>query len=177
MSPIIQLKTASNGAQNTSLCPGDEYCAVDPSGFLNTRKRDWIWNMHLLQCKTFGLESFDDPVTRPPYVILSHRWRDEEVLFGDIREEPYKSELELLRKEILSLRKELKFIAQDPQRRQASSNMCPAVSCSEEQTPKGDDNTRLRWARGGAGWAKLERCCAEASTLGYSYVWIDTCCI
>ncbi|KAF2726560.1 hypothetical protein EJ04DRAFT_397086, partial [Polyplosphaeria fusca] len=60
---------------------------------------------------------------RLAYMILSHRWRDEEVSFADM--------------------------------------MDPAGSKAQSKK----------------GFAKIEASCHKALQLGYSYAWIDTCCI
>src|SRR5271156_6521186 len=59
--------------------------------------------MHLLNIETFKLESYDDESTIPAYVILSHRWEEEEVLFEDLQELPYSQEIQDLRRKFKDL--------------------------------------------------------------------------
>ena len=76
--------------------------------------------MRLLNARTLQLEEVFDESTNE-YAILSHRWEDGEVKFGDIQEKAKAAKL--------------------------------------------------------TGFEKIERSCAQAVKDGYSYIWIDTCCI
>jgi hypothetical protein len=50
---------------------------------------------------------------------------------------------------------------------------------------EGDGKSELNWSDShlrliklkGKGWNKMDRCCKEAEACGFSYVWIDPCCI
>ncbi|KIY00461.1 uncharacterized protein Z520_04146 [Fonsecaea multimorphosa CBS 102226] len=83
--------------------------------------------MRLLNTKKFVIESFPSPARPeiPDYVILSHRWRDQEITFEDFRE--------------------------------AGGNL---------------DKLKVI-----EGFDKILNCCEKASSVGFEYVWIDTCCI
>ena len=76
--------------------------------------------MRLLNAHAVQLEEVLDESTKE-YAILSHRWEDGEVKFGDIQEKA--------------------------------------------------KATRLK------GFEKIRRSCAQAVKDGYSYIWVDTCCI
>ncbi|KAK0622786.1 heterokaryon incompatibility protein-domain-containing protein [Immersiella caudata] len=76
--------------------------------------------MWLINTTTLRLEFFND-ADDVAYVILSHTWGPEEIIFGDM----------------------------------------------------GD----LAAAKGKSGWNKIQQTCKIASTQGYRFAWIDTCCI
>ncbi|OBZ70586.1 hypothetical protein A0H81_09234 [Grifola frondosa] len=77
--------------------------------------------MRLLNTTTITIQDFPVPQTIPPYAILSHRWRSEEVSFHDLAN--------------------------------------PTVAKTRH------------------GYAKVSRCCIQARQDGYTWVWIDSCCI
>lgn len=77
--------------------------------------------MHLLNTSTHEVKEFPYGNV-PPYIILSHRWGDEEVSYKDLTE------------------------------------------------PKKDPSTLQ-------GWTKLESFCSLAKQDGWTWVWMDTCCI
>jgi hypothetical protein len=113
--------------------------------------------MRLLNVHTFKLESFDNPKARPPYAILSHRWREGEVLFNDLRDPAYSGVVLALTERIRSL--EIRLGAAD------------------EKAEIDPWNFQLHAAKQKPGWSKIKNCCAEAANCGLGYVWIDTCCI
>lgn len=76
--------------------------------------------MRLLDAREVRLVSFADDCI-PPYSILSHRWRNDEVLYEDLQ-------------------------------------------------PGGRPREK-------AGYTKLWMACMKSIAHGYSYIWIDTCCI
>jgi hypothetical protein len=83
----------------------------------------------------------------PPYLILSHRWREDEVLFADVTA----------------------GTTPDPRSGKESASTpnvdskVPSPSTTEVQPKKG--------------FAKLATSCRIASQMGLRYLWIDTCCI
>jgi len=80
--------------------------------------------MRLLHTKDLVLDSFPSPEKPeiPDYAILSHRWKEQEMSFHDMK------------------------------------NRTPEM-----------ENTQ--------GFKKIKRCCEEAASVGFDYIWIDTCCI
>jgi hypothetical protein len=111
--------------------------------------------MRLLNAKTLQLESFDRGDSLPPYAILSHTWGEEEVLFDDLHAPNAQFQSLLQRIESLERRDDL--------------------NAGQRTTAFGD--TRLAHVTRKKGWQKMLGCCNEASKLGISHVWIDTCCI
>ena len=63
--------------------------------------------MRLLNIKTLKLESYDAENTAPPYVILSHTWGEDEVLFEDLQDMPQVQEIQSLRHTVKDLEQRL----------------------------------------------------------------------
>ncbi|KAH0537946.1 hypothetical protein FGG08_005396 [Glutinoglossum americanum] len=155
--------------------------AVNPLNSFATLNKEILPTMRLLHCKTFQLESHDDPTTRPPYAIFSHRWGREEVLYDDIRDQPHAVDFVVLQEYIQGLEKELNELKCHLRVAKGTGGAADSrgvrVGDGENIVGGGAIDLRLHRAKKKEGWAKIEGCCAEASRLGFTYVWIDTCCI
>lgn len=110
--------------------------------------------MRLLNVKTYQLESFDDPETRPPYAILSHTWGQDEVLFEDIYESPQDEIIRQLEERLAALEGRGKW------RKMLTG-------------PRDDHSSLLRRAESKAGWVKVRGCCKEAARQDFKYVWMS----
>ena len=95
------------------------------------------------------LVEFQDERNLPNYAILSHTWADEEVLFHD---------LELGPRHEIEPHSGVVWSATD--------------HVSSAQTAPATLGPHIR-----AGWNKILNACIQARKDGFSYIWIDTCCI
>jgi hypothetical protein len=149
--------------------------------------------MRLLNVETFKLESYDKTWKTPPYLILSHRWGEDEVLYEDLQELPNDKEIQDLQRKIRDIEQRFeslehqlatgKHVSTETQR--STSQQESYTSLADKAGNEGPGTidldsqySHLRRARQkGNGWNKVSNCCKEAKALGFSYVWIDTCCI
>jgi hypothetical protein len=148
--------------------------------------------MRLLNVESFKLESHDDEKTIPPYLILSHRWGEDEVLFDDLQELPQEREIQELRQYLYNIENHFEGL----ERRlgiesttlfstQRDSQQGNDTSSRYQIEKERDDTTDLngsllhlhRARQKEISWNKIYGCCQEAKSLGFLYVWIDTCCI
>jgi hypothetical protein len=87
----------------------------------------------------------------PPYLIVSHQWREDEVLFADlITAAPPSSKPE------------------EGAEKGSSSKPDKSSEVLSQSAPS---------VQSKKGFAKLQASCRIASQLGLRYLWIDTCCI
>jgi hypothetical protein len=147
--------------------------------------------MHLLNIETFKLESYDDESTIPAYVILSHRWEEEEVLFEDLQELPYSQEIQDLRRKFKDLEERFENLQLQLEGEKSACRDTECVNTEQggitlhKAEREGDGKSDSTWSDSHfrrarlkeKGWNKVTRCCKEAKAFGFSYVWIDTCCI
>lgn len=119
--------------------------------------------MYFIHTETLELVKIDDPERYyGKYIILSHTWDEEEVLFGDLQESPYDKVVEDLQNRLATLESSLKGETSNNSRDEADSKKTSFALCRAKKKK---------------GWSKIEACCKEASKYGISLVWIDTCCI
>jgi hypothetical protein len=121
--------------------------------------------MRLLNVDTLLLESFHDEKATPSYLILSHTWEDEEVLFDDLQRQPRDAEVETLRRVIENLERRLCDIEGTLASREGSHN---ETKISDGRL--GDTAARMHPAQRKRGWGKIDGCCREAKSLGFLYV-------
>ena len=115
--------------------------------------------IRLLNVQTYALEYFGTSHDTPPYAILSHTWGEEEVLFDDLQGSPLRRQIQQMEYTINNLRQHI----MGDQHLLESPTLSPASPFQPFEAKKG--------------WGKVQGCCSEARDLGFSYVWIDTCCI
>lgn len=84
----------------------------------------------------------------PPYLIVSHQWREDEVLFADV----------------------IATTTPTSQSEKESAQGSPS-------RPKENSQTLSPAVQSKKGFTKLQASCRIASQLGLRYLWIDTCCI
>jgi len=144
--------------------------------------------MRLLNIKTLRLEWFHSADDAPSYVILSHRWEDEEVLFEDVEERPEARKLRTLQMKLEETERRLEALSSrfegatqtidDSDRMESDfTNIESGNHSSTSSTPKQPAHVRESQERKPKAWAKVLGCCRVAELQGISYVWIDTCCI
>jgi hypothetical protein len=150
--------------------------------------------MRLLNIETLKLESFLEESTIPPYVILSHTWGDKEVLFEDLQELPQDREIQSLRQAMRDLEGRFNNLQRqfdeksgtptDTANARAQQRLLEANPPHRQERDedgiygsKGSDSRLYRARLKERSWAKIVGCCKEAKSFGFSYVWIDTCCI
>jgi hypothetical protein len=133
---------------------------------------------------------YDDEVGNPHYAILSHTWREEEVLFEDI---PLGPDHEIMSPSVLRGRDSGYRSDSRPHRRPQRD---PGEvdfgdlfrTLFESKTSRGaevcarctSDTVRIATVEQPhvkASWNKVLNTCLRACRDGYDYVWIDTCCI
>ena len=60
--------------------------------------------MRLLNVESFKLESYDNEKVIPPYLILSHRWGGDEILFWDLQVLPQDIEIQDIRQSLRNMK-------------------------------------------------------------------------
>lgn len=149
--------------------------------------------MRLLNVETFKLESFDNNDVIPPYLILSHRWGEDEILFQDLQELPQDVEIRELRQNLRNVEQRFERLERllnteidtfaiikegDLQQRNREDSTRRIGDEGDEISDQKRSLPHLDRARQKeTSWNKVYGCCKEAKALGFSYVWIDTCCI
>jgi Heterokaryon incompatibility protein (HET) len=128
--------------------------------------------MRLLNIKTLKLEWFHNAEVAPSYVILSHRWEDQEVLFEDVNEKPEDQAMKSLQKKLEEMEQRL-----DALHRRIGGEPDALAPASGNDHPSAMPYVHASQAIKPKGWAKVLGCCKIAEQFGISYVWIDTCCI
>ena len=86
--------------------------------------------MRLLNIETFKLESYDDEWTIPRYVILSHTWEKEEVLFKDLQELPRDQEIQDLRRNFKDLEQRFSDLQRQLDSKKHGSEKSTVCRCS-----------------------------------------------
>jgi hypothetical protein len=123
--------------------------------------------MYFVHTETLQLVSINEPKDYlGKYIILSHTWGIEEVLFNDIQGQSHDKEIE---KRVAALEKSLKGKSGDDGLQEEIEG--------DEVVPGTKASLSLRQTRKKKGWSKVEACCKEAAKYGIPFVWIDTCCI
>lgn len=133
--------------------------------------------MRLVNVETMKLESFATSKSAPEYAILSHTWRNDEVLFEDFQPDDRDVEIAELRSSLANLADRLAQLEEKTDA--ATSEQLPNTPdpANDIITSRSAECTGTQRARKKAGWNKLQRFCAKARCLGYDYAWIDTVCI
>lgn len=139
--------------------------------------------MRLLNIHTLKLERFHDVSHTPRYVILSHQWSLDEVLFEDLWESPERRELAELSRRLEALQKIVLNVKAD------IDDKVPANSDGQQNEARGYvweyqtadglviDYPHLKRSAYKYGWSKVSGSCQKAMQFGYQYIWLDTICI
>ncbi len=149
--------------------------------------------MRLLNIESFKLESYDNENVIPPYLVLSHKWGEDEISFQDLQELPQDIEIRELRQSLRNVEQRFerveRFLNTEWGTVTQAKGESPQLGRHTDSTPgvekEGDEMAVLiqslphlnRAKQKETSWNKIYGCCKEAKALGFSYVWVDTCCI
>jgi hypothetical protein len=128
--------------------------------------------MRLLNVHTLQLESFDKRDTIPPYAILSHVWGPDEVVFQDLQRPDHA--VEELQRRLEDLERRFQAVLD---RYEATDKAVSQEATKASTWLSGEPEPGLPPWHAKKGSEKVFGCCKETIKLGFSYAWIDTCCI
>src|SRR5277367_5372021 len=127
--------------------------------------------MYFIRTETLELVRIDDPKDYlGKYIILSHTWGSDEVLFNDLQDQWYDKEIEKLQTRVAALESSLKGKGGDDgfqRKTEGRRHDGRDEVVTEERT-----NLSLRKTLTKKGWSKVEACCKEAAKYGAPLVWI-----